>query len=88
MGGDKGVGRADSLLGFGEEFRGGNSGEGTPRGGAEGDGSPPAWPEEAARRAKRVIQSTLFPEFEDFDVVRFVLLIDLPPMVDSLIVIE
>lgn len=33
------------------------------------EGAPPAWPEEAARQAKRVIQSTLFPEFEDFDVV-------------------
>ncbi|CAN0189607.1 unnamed protein product, partial [Laminaria digitata] len=30
---------------------------------------PPAWPEEAARRARRVVQSTLFPEFESFDVV-------------------
>lgn len=38
-------------------------------GGKGTEGAPPAWPEEAARQAKRVIQSTLFPEFEDFDVV-------------------
>lgn len=63
--------KSDSL-GFEKEGEGGEAGAGagTPAGGGLG-GAPPAWPEEAARRARRVVQSTLFPEFESFDGVRF-----------------
>lgn len=61
--------KSDSL-GFGKEGGGEAAGAGARTGGVRG-GAPPAWPEEAARRARRVVQSTLFPEFESFDGVRF-----------------
>eukprot|EP00903_Cladosiphon_okamuranus_P020087 g18450.t1 len=55
--------KSDSL-GFGMEA---GAGAGARAGGGRGGGAPPAWPEEAARQARRVVQSTLFPEFESFD---------------------
>ncbi|CAM9617583.1 unnamed protein product [Scytosiphon promiscuus] len=56
-------------LGFEDKEKDAGGGEtGASAAGGNG-GAPPVWPEEAARRARRVIQSTLFPEFESFDVV-------------------
>lgn len=64
--------RGDSIFGLGSPSRGrGSDG----RGGSSDErvgygGPPPAWPEEAALRARKVIQTTLFPEFDTFDAVR------------------
>lgn len=57
--------------GFGSEGEGAGAtgGAGEAEGGG-GVGPPPVWPEEAARRARRVVQSIMFPEFDSFDVVR------------------
>lgn len=56
-------------FGFGKEGGEGQAGAGEV-GEADGRrGAPPVWPEEAARRARRVVQSILFPEFESFDAV-------------------
>ncbi|CAN0123212.1 unnamed protein product [Pylaiella littoralis] len=56
--------------GFGSEGEGAGAtgGAGEAEGGG-GVGPPPVWPEEAARRARRVVQSIMFPEFDSFDVV-------------------
>lgn len=67
----------DALFELGSPSARGQSGGGGDGGGGSGSreraafgGAPPAWPEEAAWRARRVMQATLFPEFETFDAVR------------------
>ncbi|CAM9345992.1 unnamed protein product [Ectocarpus sp. 13 AM-2016] len=79
-GGVGGTAKADSLGSGKEKKNGGEEAAGADATGEEGGGvgAPPVWPEEAARRARRVVQSTLFPDFETFDVVS-----ETPPQVDD-----
>lgn len=70
-GGRGGTAKTDSLGSGKERKKGGEEAAGAHATGEQGGGvgAPPVWPEEAARRARRVVQSTLFPDFETFDVV-------------------
>ncbi|CAN0201737.1 unnamed protein product, partial [Ectocarpus sp. 4 AP-2014] len=75
-----GTAKTDSLGSGKVKKKGDEEAAGAEATGQEGGGvgAPPVWPEEAARRARRVVQSTLFPDFETFDVVS-----ETPPQVGN-----